>query len=62
MKKVTTLVKLDCGKHFGREYKKCAKCEYYNQLSNDPKYADYRRGLQWNGTPWGVILGDKLEN
>lgn len=51
------LVKKDCGKHWGAEPGPCSKCAYFRELESSPKYAKYRKGLQYNGTPWIAVLG-----
>lgn len=49
-----TLVKKDCGKHWGNTSGPCSKCALH---------ADYRRKgyLQYGGAPWAEMIGAPVE-
>jgi hypothetical protein len=49
---MSTLIKNDCGKHWGRGGK-CSKCAYFGELNAKP---EYRAGLQYTGTPFIACL------
>ena len=48
----------DCGKHWGPTAGPCSKCPYLDKLYHPG--SKYRRGLQYSGTPWWAILGEKV--
>lgn len=47
------LVLKACGQHHGFQPGPCAKCRHFAELRDDAKY---QKGLQYNGTPWHLLL------
>lgn len=53
--------KMSCGHYSHTVKNECSKCKYFSALSNDPKFDKYRAGLQYSGTPWILVLGEKKD-